>query len=246
VIPGRPALDASDLWFSYRAARPVLRGVSLTAEAGTITVVLGVSGSGKTTLLKLCKGLLTPWRGTVHVLGDVVHAAGRGRLDPSVAYIPQNLGLVRNLTVLDNVLMGALSRIPKIASLLGRVPGAERRCAEKTLGRLGIGHKTDEKVYALSGGERQRVAIARALMQRPRLLLADEFVSQLDILTSRDILSIVRDIAADGVAVVVATHEIDLVEGYADAVIVLRDGEKVLDRRTGSDGIPDLASALRR
>jgi len=78
-----------------------------------------------------------------------------------------------------------------------------------------------------------------------RLLLADEFVSQLDVLTSRDILTIVRGIAADGVAVVMTTHEMELADRYADTVIVLRDGEKVLDRRAQAETITDIALALR-
>jgi len=241
----RPALEASDLWFSYSARRPVLRGVSLTAAAGEITIVLGVSGSGKTTLLKLCKGLLGPQRGAVRVLGEPVVAGRRRRLDPGVAYIPQHLGLVRNSGVLDNVLTGALGRVAELPSLLRRLPEDELRRAQALLERLGIGEKAAEKVYALSGGERQRVAIARALMQRPRLLLADEFVSQLDVLTSRDILTIVRGIAAEGVAVVVTTHEMELADRYADTVIVLRDGEKVLDRRAQAETITDIALALR-
>ena len=220
--------------------------MSLTAKAGEITALLGVSGSGKTTLLKLCKGLLAPQRGTVRVLAETVGMARRGRLDPCVAYIPQHLGIVRNLSVLDNVLTGALGRVAELPSLVRRLPAPELRRAQQLLQRLGIGHKADDKVYALSGGERQRVAIARALMQEPRLLLADEFVSQLDVLTSRDILTAVRGIAGDGVAVVVATHEMELVDRYADAVIVLRDGEKVLDRRAQAESIADLALALRR
>jgi phosphonate transport system ATP-binding protein len=245
-VDRRPALEATDLWFSYGAGRPILRGVSVTAAAGEITMVLGVSGSGKTTLLKLCKGLLVPQRGCVRVLDRTVVAARRSRLDPSVAYIPQHLGLVRNLSVLDNVLTGALARVAELPSLIRRLPSVEVGRAHDLLQRLGIGHKAEDKVYALSGGERQRVAIARALMQEPRLLLADEFVSQLDVLTSRDILTTVRGIAAEGLAVVVATHEMELVKQYADVVIVLRDGEKVLDRRARTESLADLALALRR
>ncbi len=240
------ALDASDLWFSYGAGRPVLRGLSLAAEAGEITMVLGASGSGKTTLLKLCKGLLAPRRGTVRVLGQPAIAARRGRLDSRVAYIPQHLGLVRSSSVLDNVLAGALARVAQIPSLVRLLPRAEVQRARELLERLGIGHKTEDKAYALSGGERQRVAIARALMQEPRLLLADEFVSQLDVLTSRDILTIVRGIANEGVTVVVATHEMELVDRYADVIVVLRDGEKVLERRARADSVADVALAFRR
>lgn len=229
------ALSVHDAWLSYVPGRGVLRGVSLDADAGAVTMVLGMSGSGKTTLLKLCKGLLSPQRGEVRVLGGPVIGAQRGRLDPRVAYIPQQLGLVRTLTALDNALTGALSRVPTIPSVLKLMPEDEVRQARELLTRLGIGHKADERVYALSGGERQRVAIARALMQRPRVILADEFISDLDPLTSAEIMAIVRDVVASGVAVVMTTHEMDVVRGHADHVIVLRDGEKVLD----TQGVPD-------
>ena len=242
---GPVALSVHDAWLSYVPGRPVLRGVSLDADAGAVTMVLGRSGSGKTTLLKLCKGLLSPQRGEARVLGEpVVSAQHRGRLDRRVAYIPQQLGLVRTLTALDNTVTGALSRIGTVPSLLKLMPENEVGQARELIARLGIGHKADEKVYALSGGERQRVAIARALMQQPRVVLADEFISDLDPLTSGEIMAIVRDIVASGVAVVMTTHEMDVVRGHADHVIVLRDGEKVLD----TQGVPDAAaitSALR-
>ena len=144
IEPGRPALEASDLWFAYSAGRPILRGVSVTAHAGEITMLLGVSGGGKTTLLKLCKGLRAPQRGTVRVHGAPVAAGRRSRLDPAVAYIPQHLGLVLNLSVLDNTLMGALARVPELPSLAHRLPVAERRRAEDLLARLGIGHKAGD------------------------------------------------------------------------------------------------------
>lgn len=229
------ALSVHDAWLSYVPGREVLRGVSLEADAGAVTMVLGMSGSGKTTLLKLCKGLLSPQRGEVRVLGGPVIGAQRGRLDPRVAYIPQQLGLVRTLTALDNAVTGALSRVGTIPSVLKLMPEKEVRQARELLARLGIGHKADERVYALSGGERQRVAIARALMQQPRVVLADEFISDLDPLTSAEIMAIVRDVVASGVAVVMTTHEMDVVRGHADHVIVLRDGEKVLD----TQGVPD-------
>jgi phosphonate transport system ATP-binding protein len=229
------ALSVHDAWLSYVPGREVLRGVSLEADAGAVTMVLGMSGSGKTTLLKLCKGLLSPQRGEVRVLGGPVIGAQRGRLDSRVAYIPQQLGLVRTLTALDNAVTGALSRVGTIPSVLKLMPENEVRQARELLARLGIGHKTDERVYALSGGERQRVAIARALMQQPRVVLADEFISDLDPLTSAEIMAIVRDVVASGVAVVMTTHEMDVVRGHADHVIVLRDGQKVLD----TQGVPD-------
>lgn len=226
----RPALEIRDLTFAYRSGSPALRNVDLSARAGEVTMVLGVSGSGKTTLLKLCKGLLAAQKGTVRVLGQpVATAAARGRLDPRVAYIPQQLGLVRTLSVMDNVLTGGLARLPVLPSVLGAFPAVEHRRALDLLGRVGIPHKAEEKVFALSGGERQRVAIARALMQLPQVLLADEFISDLDPMTSETIMRIISGIAGEGVAVVMTTHEMEIVRGYGGHVVVLRDGVKVLD-----------------
>lgn len=194
-------------------------------------MILGRSGSGKTTLLKLCKGLLRVRGGRISVLGEpVVVGVGRGRLDPRVAYIPQQLGLTRTLTVLENVLTGALARVSTGSSLLGW-PDHELARAGEIIGRLGLGAKANDRVYALSGGERQRAAIGRALMQSPRVLLADEFISELDPVTTATIMAVVRESAAAGVAVVMTTHEMEIVREHADHVVVLRDGEKILDEQ---------------
>lgn len=238
-------LEVRDAHFAYVRSRPVVRGVTIHASPGEVTMILGTSGSGKTTLLKLCKGLLVPQRGDVRVLGDEVAAPRRGRLDPRVAYIPQQLGLVRSLSAMENALVGALARVGTLPSLLRLMPEPEVRRARELLGRLGIGHKAEEPVHALSGGERQRVAIARALMQDPRVLLADEFISDLDPLTGAEIMSLVRDAAGEGVAVVMTTHEMDVVREHADHVVVLREGETSLD----AHGVPDaraITEALRR
>jgi len=214
--------------------------------AGEITMIVGPSGSGKTSLLKLAKGLLRPQRGTIEVMGaPLPRVSVRDSLDPRVAYIPQQLGLVRNLSVLDNVLSGALARVDAALSLLKLFPTDCLEEAGATIKSLGIGHKANEKLYALSGGERQRVAIARALMQQPRLILADEFMSQLDRVTSREIMRIMQGIADRGVAVVVTTHELEIVGRSSDRVVVLRDGEKVLDTDAASVGVDDLETVIR-
>lgn len=236
-----PALVAEHLSYAYRRGRPVLRDVSVAAQAGEVLAVLGTSGSGKSTLLKLCRGLLAAREGTVR-FGEPVRS-GRGGLDPRIAYIPQQLGLVRSLSVLDNILIGALARRGWRALVRLGSPQLERR-AEDIAGSLGIGHKLQEKAYSLSGGERQRVAIARALLQEARVLLADEFISQLDPLTTAEIMRIVRTIADDGVVVVMTTHEHSIVRDHADRAIVLRDGIKVVDVRTRSVAMSEITRAL--
>lgn len=239
------AIEARDLWFAYGKGQPVLRGVGLAAAQGRITMILGASGGGKTTLLKIMKGLVRPGRGEITVLGRSRPAAGGGRLDPTIAYIPQQLGLVRTLSVLDNTLTGALGRVGTVPSLLKLFPRPVVEQAHETLRILGIGHKAHEKVANLSGGERQRVAIARALMQEPTLILADEFVSQLDPATTTEIMETMRAVAQRGVALLMTTHELDIVSRYADRVVVLRNGEKVLDCPAAEVSTEDLAATIR-
>ncbi|MBM4410824.1 MAG: ATP-binding cassette domain-containing protein [Chloroflexi bacterium] len=228
VTPGT-AIAVRDLWFAYRDAAPILRGVTFDAYAGEVTMILGESGGGKTTLLRILKGLVTPLRGEVEILGNPLKRGRMGRLDPRVAYIPQQLGLIRSQSVLTNVLTGALARTGTLRSLFGLMPAGHTREAEAILRTLGIGEKAALPVQTLSGGERQRVAIARSLMQHPTVILADEFVSQLDVVTSREIMTLARSVADQGVALVMTTHELDLAREFADRVIVLRDGAVAVD-----------------
>ena len=219
-------LDARDIWFSYGHRWPVLQGISVSVEPGEIVMVLGRSGSGKTTLLRVIKGLLAPDRGSIsfHAARNGTAPAGR------IAYIPQTLGLVRSLTALENALTGALTRTPFARSIVKSFPGEIVAEAKLTLADLGLGHKINEPAFNLSGGERQRVAIARALMQKPQLILADEFVSQLDHVTAREILNLVHAVARRGVGMLVTTHEIDVVINHADRVLIMRDGRIVHDQ----------------
>lgn len=225
------AVSVRDLWFGYGASTPILRGVTLEARAGEMTVILGESGGGKTTLLRILKGLSIPQQGAVEVLGAPLRRGRLGRLDARVAYIPQQLGLIRSQSVLSNVLTGALGRLGTWRSLLGPVPAEYTREAEALLESLGIADKTSVAVQTLSGGERQRVAIARSLMQHPSVILADEFVSQLDVVTSREIMALARAVTDRGVTLVMTTHELDLAREFADRVVVLRHGIVALDVR---------------
>jgi phosphonate transport system ATP-binding protein len=226
VASGPALLDARDLWFSYDRSSPVLRGVDLSVRAGEIAMVLGRSGSGKTTLIKIIKGLLRPERGSVRFQTQE-HA---GSVTARIAYIPQTLGLVRNTTTLENTLTGALTRTPVIRSMAKSFPGGLTGEAHHILASLGLAAKVDERVFNLSGGERQRVAIARALMQHPQVILADEFVSQLDHVTAEEILESMHRIAETGVAMLVTTHEIDVVMNHADRVLVMQAGRIIHDR----------------
>jgi phosphonate transport system ATP-binding protein len=229
----RQVVEASDVWFAYPGAQFTVKGISLSVESGLIYMLLGPSGSGKSTLLKTLKGILHPQRGQINVFGLDLARGGttqiRRTLGCRVAYIPQHLGLVKNLTVMENTLMGVLGRMGTLASLVKAFSQSDIHEAERLLEQLGIRHKADEKVYSLSGGERQRVAIARAFMQRPSLVLADEFVSQLDPITTRDIMALVTQAAQAGVTFVITSHEIEVVAEYGDRAVFLRQGQKVYE-----------------
>ncbi|MFN3975221.1 MAG: phosphonate ABC transporter ATP-binding protein [Dehalococcoidia bacterium] len=219
-------LQAEGVWFAYRPGVWVLRDVSLAVAQGSLAMVMGPSGAGKTTLLKVLAGLLRPQRGVVRVLGVEAQKGLPRSLRPQVGYIPQQLGLVRSLTALENVLMGALGRQRGVGVLLGLFPRYEVERARSALELLGIGHKAYEKVFRLSGGERQRVAIARTLLQRPKVVLADEFVSDLDLPRAAEILRLMRQVCQrEGMTFIMNMHEVQLVQEFGDQVYMVKDGQ---------------------
>lgn len=215
-----------DLWFSYPGQSPVLRGISLEVPEGSFWAIFGPSGAGKTTLMKCLAGLLRPQRGQIALLGHAVNGNGLpGWLRLKVGYIPQQLGLVRGLTALENVLLGSLGRSGGLSSVLGAFPKDEVERAREYLALLGIGQKAQEKAYRLSGGERQRVAIARTLLQGPRIIFADEFVSDLDLPRATQILTTLRELGRrQRLTFVMNLHEVEVTHQVADQALVLKAG----------------------
>ncbi|WP_369797956.1 phosphonate ABC transporter ATP-binding protein [Cryobacterium sp. MLB-32] len=213
-----------------------LHEASLTVQAGEIIVLLGLSGSGKSTLLRHLDGLELPTDGAVRVLGHEVPAL-RGRalraLRGRVGFVFQQFELVGPLTVLENVLTGALFRIRGPRLGLWSYSGGHKLTALAHLDRVGLLAQAYQRADTLSGGQQQRVAIARALMQNPSILLADEPVASLDPESSSQIMALIKDIARDsGLTVVCSLHQVDLALGWADRIVGLRHGEVVLDTPT--------------
>ena len=219
------ALRVEGLWFAYREADWVLKNVCLSVPQGKITMLMGPSGTGKTTLLKLLAGILTPTRGHIEVLDHTITNQSQRALSSLIGYIPQQLGLVRNLTALENVLMGALGRCGN-GVMFGLFPKTEIERARAAIDLMDIADKTDEKVFRLSGGQRQRVAIARTLLQHPRVVVADEFVSDLDMALALEILSRIRRAAEEEkITFVMSMHRQGIVREFADHVVNLKAGE---------------------
>ncbi len=179
---------------------PVLDGINLALGAGEILCLLGPNGSGKTTLLRCLIGALHAERGSVRINGES-DAAPRRRAR-QLAYVPQAAG-DSALTLLDTVLMG---RTPHLRPLA--LPGRhDEYLARSALARVGIAHLAARPFNRVSGGERQLALIARALAQQPRLFMMDEPTASLDLGNQVRVLRTIRDLAADGMTVLVTTHQ---------------------------------------
>ena len=205
-----------------RAARRVLDGADLDVAAGEIVAVLGRSGSGKSTLLHVLGGLDRPEAGSVEIAGERVTGVGERRLSAlrrrHVGFVFQFFHLLPELTGEANVLLaGARARRGD--------PGAAER-GRALVDRLGLRHVAGSLPHQLSGGEQQRFAIARALVNDPSVLLADEPTGNLDVEAGAEVLALLRELAGEGRAVVLVTHE-RAAAAIADRVLRLQDGRLV-------------------
>lgn len=215
-------LRMDGLRLGYGRDPDTIAGVSLRLDDGETAAIVGPSGGGKSTLLKAAAGLLPPRGGRLEVVGAVwPKRPPRG----SVGYVPQRLGLVRHTSVLDNVLHGGLHRTPLRHSLLHRTPADVEELAHAALRKLGLADKEPTPVHLLSGGQQRRVAVARALVQRPRLLLADEFLGELDPATTEVVAGAVKDLQREtGMALLIVEHQLDQAMLLADRVYRLKGG----------------------
>jgi phosphonate transport system ATP-binding protein len=157
-----------------------------------------------------------------------------------IGYIPQSLGLIKNVSVLENILIGSLPRISSIKSLFKMFPENELQEAERILKLVGLEDKASRKTHMLSGGEKRRVAIARALMQKPEILLADEIVSELDPMTAKEIMDLIRDSQQRlNLTAIMVHHDMHLALEYANRVAVVKKGQKILEIGVEGDKIVD-------
>lgn len=219
-------IETEGLWRIYKSTAQevqALRGINLLVDTGKFVALFGRSGSGKTTLLNILGGLDQPTSGIVRIFGQELAGMNDRQLTQwrreRVGFIFQSFGLLPTLSAYENV------------ELMMRMVGMrskERR--ERTLyclDMVGLTKWADHRPYEMSGGQQQRVAIARALANRPKLILADEPTGELDTTTTHEILALFKRVVVEEEATMLVVSHDELVKGYVDQVLFLRDGQIV-------------------
>jgi cystine transport system ATP-binding protein/L-cystine transport system ATP-binding protein len=206
-------------------ALEVLRGVDLTVEKGDVAAIIGPSGSGKTTLLRCMNFLERAGSGTMIFDGervDLARVSGKeaARLRRKTAFVFQSYNLFRNKTALQNVTEGLT-----VARKIPREQAAET--ARRALRKVGMLDRADHYPHQLSGGQQQRVAIARAIAPDPEIIYFDEPTSALDPELTGEVLAVMRQLAEEGMTMLVVTHEMGFARNVSSKVVFMEDGRIV-------------------
>ncbi len=218
-----PLLEIEDLHKQFGRLE-VLKGVSLTVNPGEVVALIGASGSGKSTLLRCINHLEQPTRGTVRFRAKEVTAQSVQQARREIGMVFQRFNLFPHLSALENVAL-APQRVLGLSSAEAQARGRE------LLADVHLSAKAEAYPAELSGGQQQRVAIARALAMRPQLMLFDEPTSALDPELVGEVLEVMQELAAQGVTMVVCTHEMGFARDVAHRVVFL-DGGRILEEGT--------------
>ncbi len=222
-----PIIEFQDVhkWFG---PLHVLNGIDLKVDEGEVVVVIGPSGSGKSTLIRTIDRLEPIQRGSLVVDSMPVHdpKADVNALRRRVGMVFQQFNLFPHLTAAENIMLA-----PR--KVKGLNAASARKRAEELLTKVGIPEKADELPVRLSGGQQQRVAIARALAMDPKIMLFDEPTSALDAEMIREVLDVMRQLAQEGMTMVVVTHEIGFAREASDRVVFMDAGRIIEDSPTG-------------
>jgi polar amino acid transport system ATP-binding protein len=219
------SLAANDIHLAF-GNNTVLRGVDLEVPAGNTAAIIGPSGSGKSTLLRTLNRLYEPDRGDILLDGRSVLRDDPDKLRERIGMVFQQFNLFPHRSVLDNVAL-APRKLKKLSA------EEARELALAQLDRVGLKHKAEVRPATLSGGQQQRVAIARALAMAPQVMFFDEATSALDPELVKGILALIAELGADGMTMVVVTHEMGFARSTADSVVFMDHGKVV------ESGTPD-------
>lgn len=210
-------IEAKNVKKSY-GSLDVLKDISFQVKEGEVLCIIGPSGSGKSTMLRCLNRLEEIQGGTIRVLGeDVMKTANLNKLRQNIGMVFQSFNLFPHHTVIENMIMAPLE-----LKLMKRKEAIEK--AEVLLRKVGMLDKKDVYPHTLSGGQKQRVAIARALEMNPKIMLFDEPTSALDPEMVGEVLKVMKDLAQEGMTMIVVTHEMRFAQDVADSVIFMDQG----------------------
>ena len=215
-----------DLHKTYDGETVILKGIDLDVHRGEVVVVLGPSGAGKATMLRCVNLLETPTSGQIVFEGQDITAKGVdiNAVRQKLGMVFQQFNLFPHLSVKKNVMIAQ-------EKVLKRSPEEAERVAVEELTKVGLAERIDFMPSQLSGGQQQRVAIARALAMNPHVMLFDEATSALDPELVRDVLGVMRDLAREGMTMIVVTHEMGFARDVADRVVFM-DGGVIVEQGT--------------
>ena len=214
-----PTLVMENVEVGHSQANPLLIIPSLELQSGEIVSIAGPSGIGKTTILRTVAGIISPLSGKMRVCQCT---APERPIRGSIGYIPQRLGLVRHASVWHNVMLGARAGHSTKWQIFNKDASDH---AVRAIESMGLTEKIDEPIRRLSGGEQRRVATARTLAQRPKLILADEFLSELDEETMEGVISeVLSYVRESGCAMVLVEHDVSRAKKVSDRVLLVDDG----------------------
>lgn len=199
----------------------VIKGIDLTVDKGEVVTLIGRSGSGKTTLLRMMNALEIPSDGTVYVNGKTYTEKDKKsqiEVRKQSGMVFQNYNLFPHKSALENVMEGLVT-VKKM-----KKSEAEHKSME-LLEKVGLDHVKDQRPHALSGGQQQRVAIARALAMNPKVMLFDEPTSALDPELVNDVLKVIKELADEGMTMVIVTHEMRFAREVSNHTVVIHEGK---------------------
>ena len=230
----KPVIQLADIHKVYQTGEVevhAVRGVTLEILPGEFVALMGASGSGKSTMMNIIGCLDRPTRGEYRLDGIDVSQLDRDQLadirNQKIGFIFQGFNLLPRTSALENV------ELPMLYNRRHETRVSQREQAMQALDTVGLANRADHKPNQLSGGQQQRVAIARSLANRPALMLADEPTGNLDSQTSIEIMGVFQKLNAQGITIVMVTHELDIAQ-YTKRMIVMRDGKVINDSPVAS------------
>jgi iron complex transport system ATP-binding protein len=213
-------LELDRLSFSYDGKKAILNDICSGVKKGEILSILGRNGIGKSTLIKCIINLYQNYQGDIRIMGDNMKDLSPSQAAMRMGYVPQGNQIIFPYSVLDFVLMGRAPHIPLFES-----PSAnDVRIAESVIEKMGLFHLKNQPINEISGGERQMAMIARALTQEPKMLILDEPTSHLDFANQVNVLTAIKNLAEDGMSIVMSTHFPDHGFLISDNVAIMQNG----------------------